>query len=94
MTNSKTLHRSDNRMVAGVCAGIAEYFGVDVTLVRILTAVIVIFGGTGLLLYVAAWLIMPDSSGATVINWRGQNQNPQASPPPSGDTTQEPPFSV
>ncbi len=93
MTNTKTLRRSDNRMIAGVCAGVAEYFGIDATLVRVLTVVTILFGGTGILLYVAAWLIMPDSSGAMVINWRPQTQTP-AAPTPPADTTQEPPFSV
>ncbi len=94
MTNTKTLRRSDNRMIAGVCAGVAEYFGIDATLVRVLTAVTILFGGTGILLYVAAWLIMPDSAGAMVINWRPQGQTPTQ--PPSAapaDTTQEPPVS-
>lgn len=65
MTNSaeRTLSRSDNRVVAGVCAGLADYFGIDVTLVRIVTAILVFFGGAGVPLYLAAWLIMPDGRG-------------------------------
>ncbi|MBK6873160.1 MAG: PspC domain-containing protein [Kineosporiaceae bacterium] len=65
MTNSaqRTLSRSDNRVVGGVCSGLADYFGIDVTLVRIVTAVLVIFGGAGVPLYLAAWLIMPDGRG-------------------------------
>ncbi len=58
---SKVLVRSrEGRMVAGVCAGAAEYFGVDVTLVRVLVAVAaVITGGAGVLAYLAAWAIIP-----------------------------------
>ena len=49
------------RTVAGVCAGIAEYFGVDVTLVRVIVAAIaVITGGAGVLAYLVAWAIIPD----------------------------------
>ena len=49
------------RMVAGICAGIAEYFGVDVTLVRVIVATIaVITGGAGVLAYLVAWIIIPD----------------------------------
>lgn len=49
------------RTVAGVCAGIAEYFGVDVTLVRVIVATIaVITGGAGVLAYLVAWAIIPD----------------------------------
>ena len=47
--------------MAGVCAGIAEYFGVDVTLVRVIVAAIaVITGGAGVLAYLVAWAIIPD----------------------------------
>jgi phage shock protein C len=54
---TKVLVRSRNgRMVAGVCAGAAEYFGIDVTLVRALVAVIT--GGAGVLAYLAAWAII------------------------------------
>jgi phage shock protein C len=57
----KTLVRSTNgRMLAGVCAGVADYFGIDVTLVRVLLAVAsVLTGGTGILAYLAAWVIIP-----------------------------------
>lgn len=48
------------RMVAGVCAGLAEYFGVDVTLVRLVFAVLTVFGGAGALFYLVAWLIIPE----------------------------------
>jgi phage shock protein C len=58
---TKVLVRSrKDRMVAGVCAGIADYFGWDVTLVRVTVAVVsVITGGTGVLAYLAAWAIVP-----------------------------------
>jgi phage shock protein PspC (stress-responsive transcriptional regulator) len=47
-------------MVAGVCAGAAEYFGIGVSLVRVIVAVItVITGGAGVLAYLAAWVIIP-----------------------------------
>jgi phage shock protein PspC (stress-responsive transcriptional regulator) len=50
----------EGRMMAGICAGIAEYSGLDVTLVRVIVAVIsVITGGTGALAYLAAWMIIP-----------------------------------
>jgi phage shock protein C len=49
------------RMVAGICTGIAEYFGVDVTLVRVIVAAIaVITGGGGVLAYLMAWAIIPE----------------------------------
>jgi phage shock protein PspC (stress-responsive transcriptional regulator) len=54
-------HRSgDDRMLAGVCGGIAEQFGLPTTLVRLGFILAALFmGGMGLLLYVALWVIMP-----------------------------------
>ena len=59
---TKVLVRSrKGRIVGGVCAGLAEYFGMDVTLVRVIVAVItVITGGAGVLAYLVAWAIIPE----------------------------------
>jgi phage shock protein C len=56
------------RIVAGVCAGIADYSGLDVTLVRVIVTVVSVFsGGTGALAYLAAWLIIPGEGEKTSI---------------------------
>ena len=53
------------RMLAGVCSGIAIYFGWDVALVRILYAVFVCLTlATGIIVYLAAWLLLPDAQYA------------------------------
>jgi phage shock protein C len=59
---SKVLMRPrDGRMLAGVCAGVADYFGLDVTLVRVIWAVLaVITGGAGILAYLVAWILIPN----------------------------------
>jgi phage shock protein C len=50
----------DQKKIAGVCAGFARYFAVDVTLMRILwIAMTIVTGGLGLLIYLAAWILMP-----------------------------------
>jgi phage shock protein PspC (stress-responsive transcriptional regulator) len=49
-----------DRMVAGVAAGLARYFGVDVTIVRIAFAVLTVIGGAGIPLYLAGLLLIPD----------------------------------
>ena len=46
-------------MIAGVCGGIAEYFDVDSTLVRLLTVLVVLLGGAGIVVYLIAWIIIP-----------------------------------
>jgi phage shock protein PspC (stress-responsive transcriptional regulator) len=57
----RRLYKStDDRMVAGVCAGIAEYFGIDPVIVRVVAVALVFAAGAGLLAYVAAWLLVPD----------------------------------
>lgn len=51
----------EGRMVAGVCAGIGDYFGVDATLVRVVFAALTIFSiGAGALVYVIAWAVVPE----------------------------------
>ena len=47
-----------NGVIAGVCGGVADYFGFDVKLVRIIWVLAVIFAGIGLLAYLILWLIM------------------------------------
>ena len=49
-----------DRMLAGVAVGIARYLGVDVTIVRIVLAVLTVVGGVGVPLYLAGWLLIPD----------------------------------
>lgn len=65
MTNSPekpyrqlTLSARDKK-IAGVCGGIAEYFDVDPTMVRVLTVVFTLFFGSGILAYLIAWAMMP-----------------------------------
>jgi len=66
MSSPKRLYRNSSAgRIAGVCAGIAEYFDADVTLVRLVWVVMSIVPGGfigGLIAYIAAWAIMPDSS--------------------------------
>ena len=58
----KRLCRSrQNRTLAGVCGGIAEYLGWDPTLVRVAWIVFILLGGSGILAYLILWLVMPES---------------------------------
>jgi len=56
----KKLYKSNNRMLCGVCAGLAEYLGIDPTIVRLIWAALGLTG-TGILLYIVAALIMPEN---------------------------------
>ena len=58
----KKLYRSKkDKMIAGVCGGIAEYFDVDSTLVRLLTVIFILLGGAGVVVYIIAWIIIPET---------------------------------
>ncbi|MDY3069005.1 MAG: PspC domain-containing protein [Parabacteroides sp.] len=60
MENPKRLLRPANgKMIAGVCAGIANYFDIDPTIVRIIYVLMFFMLGTGILLYLILWLVIP-----------------------------------
>ena len=57
----KKLYKSDvDRKLCGVCGGIAEYLGIDSTIVRLIWVVLVVFFGTGILAYIIAALVIHD----------------------------------
>jgi len=57
---TRKLYRSkSNRQLAGVCGGLAQYFNLDATLVRVLFILLAVLGGSGLVLYLAMWIIVP-----------------------------------
>jgi len=60
---SRKVHKSrTDRMIDGVCAGVAEYFGWDVTIVRLIWLSTIMFGGTGIVAYIAAMILLPAES--------------------------------
>jgi phage shock protein C len=73
MTNDRSINTaqtprlyrsSQDRVLGGVCAGIAEYFGRDIVLVRLAAVVLaVISGGVGVFAYLVAWALIPSASG-------------------------------
>jgi phage shock protein C len=67
-TAPRSLYRpTKDRMIAGVAAGLAEYLSVDVTVVRIALVVLAVFGGAGIALYIAGWLLMPNEGSERSI---------------------------
>ena len=57
--DNRRVYLSQDNISAGVCAGVAEYFGLDVSLVRIATLLLILFGGLSLWVYIILWLIVP-----------------------------------
>lgn len=67
-TDMRRLYKSrTERMLDGVCGGIAEYFGLDATLVRIAWVLLALLGGTGILLYLVAMIIMPTNPDTAAV---------------------------
>ena len=57
---AKRIYRSrSKKVIAGVCGGLAEYFGLDPVLIRLVWVVLVICAGTGILAYIIAWILIP-----------------------------------
>lgn len=59
--SGKKLYKSNNKKICGVCAGIAEYFDIDPTIVRLIWAAFTLAGGSGIIIYIIAALVMDDN---------------------------------
>lgn len=58
---TKKLYRSRrNRMIGGVCGGLADYLGVDPTVVRVIMALVTFVGGMSIFVYLLMWLLIPE----------------------------------
>ncbi|MEO7068105.1 MAG: PspC domain-containing protein [Rhodanobacter sp.] len=57
----RLLRSRTDRTFAGVCGGVAEYFGWDPTLVRVAWIILTLLGGSGILLYLIMWVVMPEA---------------------------------
>ncbi len=61
MDPTRKLYRSrSDRKLAGVCGGLAEFFGLDPTLIRVLFVILALAGGSGIVIYLAMWIMVPN----------------------------------
>ncbi len=75
-TARKLYRDEDNKMLGGVCAGLANYFGMEVTWLRIILLVMVMFFGTGIFLYLALWILIPVArTTAEKLEMKGEQVN-------------------
>lgn len=75
MSEPKKLTRSRNKMLGGVCAGIADYTGTDVNIIRLITVILAVVGfGSVVIVYVVAWFLLPEAPDPSLGSWQ---------PPPS-----------
>ncbi len=58
---SNLFRSKTDRVIAGVCGGIAEYFGLDSSLIRIAWVIFTLFSGSGIILYIICWIIVPEN---------------------------------
>jgi phage shock protein PspC (stress-responsive transcriptional regulator) len=62
----KVLYRSTtDKVIGGVCGGLADAFGIDATIVRLIFLLAFVFGGTGLILYLILWIVIPTEKNLT-----------------------------
>jgi phage shock protein C len=62
----RLMRSSTDKKIAGVCAGLADYFDMDPTIIRVLWLLLVICGGTGILAYLILWMVLPVAPGGVV----------------------------
>jgi phage shock protein C len=66
----KRLYRSRDRIIGGVCGGVAAYLGVDASLVRVLTVLSLLLPGPQILAYLVAWVIVPEEPAGPPPHWQ------------------------
>ena len=66
--NKKLYRSTTNKKIAGVCGGLAEYFGMDATIIRIIAVILLLPGGfPGLLPYLILWLLIPKNENGKAV---------------------------
>ena len=75
---SKKLYKSEtDKMIGGVCGGLAEYFNIDSSIIRLIFVFILLYGGSGLLAYLILWIVLPSSSSLNLSSDEVISQNTQ-----------------
>ncbi len=64
MSSTQLMRSRDDRVIAGVAGGIAAHYGIDPTLVRVIWALSLFFGGLGAIVYVVLWIVLPSGAPA------------------------------
>ena len=75
----RLLRPNSGKMIGGVCAAFAEYFDLDVALIRVVWVLVAIFGGTGVLAYLIAWIVIPAEQPKLAVHAPENGSHAQAS---------------
>ena len=83
MENKRLERNPMNKVIGGVCSGLADYFGLDVALVRIAFVIAFLFASFGFWLYIILWMVLPENGQQTTDNGQqsfgqSQGQSPQS----------------
>jgi phage shock protein C len=63
----RLMRSSRDKKIGGVCAGVADYFDLDPTIIRVVWILAVLFAGTGLLLYIILWIVLPLAPSGPIV---------------------------
>ena len=83
MENKRLERNPMNKVIGGVCSGLAEFFGLDIALVRIAFVIAFLFASFGFWLYIILWMVLPENGQQTTDNGQqsfgqSQGQSPQS----------------
>ena len=88
MENKRLYRSTTDKMIGGVSGGLAEYMNIDPVIVRILFVLLVLFGGSGVLVYIILWIVIPEKPtdyGSYFSGGEGGSAPDTGSPGPSAD---------
>jgi len=83
MAETKLYRSFHGRVIGGVASGLADFFGMDPTIVRLIFVLLAVFGGGGVLLYIILWIVLPEKKAFNTYNAYGTAPSP--APQPSSD---------
>jgi phage shock protein C len=66
--HKRLMRSSKDKKIGGVCAGLADYFDLDATIVRLCWLLAILFAGTGMLIYIVLWIVLPITPAEPVPN--------------------------
>ncbi len=69
---------TSNKMIAGVASGVANYFNLDPTIVRVLWAAAILLGGFGVIVYIIMWIVMPEAGATPTAEAPAETRAPPA----------------
>jgi phage shock protein PspC (stress-responsive transcriptional regulator) len=77
VNRGKLYRNANDKMLGGVCSGVATYFNIDIVLVRVIFAILLFGAGAGFFLYIILWIVLPESTVASVSMERKLFRNPE-----------------